>query len=155
MRRIGLLTAVAFAALLPLAAYAEDPTVIASPATLKWAAAPPALPKGAQLAVLFGDPTKEGQFAIRAKFPSGWKIGPHTHPNDESVTVISGTLHIGFGDKPDPAKANTITAGGFFHIPKGTPHYAWVTGATVIQNNSVGPGGYTYINAADDPRNKK
>ena len=34
---------------------------------LKWGEGPPALPKGAQLVVLSGDPGKNGPFAIRLK----------------------------------------------------------------------------------------
>ena len=39
--------------------------------SVKWGPAPPALPPGAQMAVLDGDPSKPGLFTIRAKFPDG------------------------------------------------------------------------------------
>ena len=35
-----------------------------NPDTLKWGPAPPSLPKGAQFAVLFGDPTNLSLFAL-------------------------------------------------------------------------------------------
>ena len=157
MVRIGFLAATAFIALLPLVANAEEPTIIGSPAALKWIAAPPAagLPKGSEIAMLFGDPAKDGQYANRLKLPSGAVIPPHTHPNDENVTVLSGTLHVGLGDKLDRKKATTVTAGGFIRLPKGTAHYAWVTGTTIIQSNNVGPTGRTYVNAADNPNKAK
>jgi len=157
MTRIGFLAATAFVALLPLAAYAEDPTIVGSLSGVKWMAAPPAaaLPKGAEVAMLFGDPAKDGQYANRLRLPSGAVIPPHIHPNDENVTVLSGTLHVGLGDKVDRSKATTVTAGGFIRLPKGTPHYAWATGTTIIQSNGVGPSGRTYLNAADDPRKAK
>jgi hypothetical protein len=44
---------------------------------IKWGAAPPSLPKGAKLVVLFGDPGKAGPFVIRLKSPAGYKIPPH------------------------------------------------------------------------------
>ena len=53
---------------------------------------------GAQMAVIDGDPTKPGPFVIRAKFPAGFKVMPHFHPTDESVTVISGTLAAAMGE---------------------------------------------------------
>ena len=41
---------------------------------LKWGPAPPTLPKGAEIAVLSGDPFKDGVFVIRLKMPSGYKF---------------------------------------------------------------------------------
>ena len=38
---------------------------------LKWSPAPPIFAKGAQMAVLSGDPSKSGQFVIRLKAPAG------------------------------------------------------------------------------------
>lgn len=78
---------------------------------LKWGAAPPAFTAGAQMAVVDGDPAKSGPFVIRAKFPAGYKVMPHFHPTDEHVTVISGTLAAGMGEKWDDAAMKTFTAG--------------------------------------------
>jgi quercetin dioxygenase-like cupin family protein len=154
MKRIALVSIIACATLLPLAAYADSPTVIAAATAVKWVDAPPAagLPKGAQIAPLFGNAASDGQYALRVKVPAGAKFVPHTHPNDENVTVLSGSIHIGLGDKFDRSKATTVKAGGFIHMPKGTPHYAWTTEATVFQSNSVGPSGRTYLNPADAPK---
>ena len=51
----------------------------------------------AQMAVVSGDPAEEGAFRMRVKFPVSYKIPPHSHPNDEVVTVISGDFHVGIG----------------------------------------------------------
>jgi anti-sigma factor ChrR (cupin superfamily) len=40
-----------------------------------------------------------GDFTIRLKMPDGYKVAPHTHPNRENVTVLSGTLKVGMGDQ--------------------------------------------------------
>ena len=48
---------------------------------LKWGPASPALPAGAQGAALVGDPSKEGLYVVRVKFPAGYKVAPHSHPN--------------------------------------------------------------------------
>src|SRR5579862_5906401 len=71
--------------------------IIVTPADVKWQEGPASLTKGAKVAVLEGDPTKEGQFVMRIKLPDGFRIMPHTHPKDERVTVISGTLYLGNG----------------------------------------------------------
>jgi hypothetical protein len=68
---------------------------VISPQDIKWGPAPPSVPPGAQSAVLYGDPGKEGLFAFRLKVPKGYHIAPHTHPKPEIVTVLSGTARLG------------------------------------------------------------
>jgi len=65
---------------------------------LKWGPAPAALPKGAEMAVLSGDPGKAGAFVLRLKMPAGYMIQAHHHPTTEYVTVISGDFALGMGD---------------------------------------------------------
>ena len=137
-------------ALTTSAAFAEEMTV-ATPDALKWGPAPPALPKGAQLAVLAGDPGAKGPYVIRVKVPAGYQVPAHNHPTAENVTVISGTFNIGMGDKLDKKHAQAVKAGGFFYMPPKMNHYAWATSAVVIQINADGPFAITYVNPADDP----
>jgi quercetin dioxygenase-like cupin family protein len=131
MKQLVAITGLAIVALLPLGATADE-FIVGQPGSLKWGAAPPALPKGAQMAILFGDPAKEGQFVYRLKVPAGTKVPAHTHPNDENVTVLSGTFHIGTGDKLDETKGEALKAGGYMHMPKGVQHYAWFSEDTII-----------------------
>lgn len=104
------------------------------------------------MAVLSGDPAKQGIFAVRLKMPAGYKIPAHSHPTDEFVTVISGDLSLGMGDKLDPAKGAALQAGGFANAPAGMNHYAWSKAGAVVQIIAQGPFGMTYVNPADDPR---
>jgi hypothetical protein len=138
---------------------AAQPAAHAAPmvngSDLKWGPAPPAFNAGAQLAVVDGDPGKPGPFVIRVKLPSGFKVMPHWHPTDESVTVISGTLAAGMGEKWDDATMKTFTAGGFARMPKKTPHYVQAKEETIVQVHGVGPFTLTYVNPNDDPRKKK
>ena len=150
--RLGLSLGFALVALAPFGATAEDAHSIVQANDIKWAAAPPALPKGAQIAVLSGDPGKEGPFAVRLKFPAGYKVPPHMHPADENVTVISGAANFGTGDKLDQKKSDALKPGGFMHMPKGMHHFGWFSQETVVQINGSGPFTVTYINPADDPR---
>jgi hypothetical protein len=46
-----------------------------------WHNGPPSLPKGAQIAVLEGDPNKEGPFVFRVKVPDGYRIPPPRTPS--------------------------------------------------------------------------
>jgi quercetin dioxygenase-like cupin family protein len=147
-------TAAVLAVLLPITAAAADDHVMVRPDGLKWAAGPPFLQPGAQFAIVSGDPSKEGLYVLRLKLPAGFKVAPHTHPNDENVTVISGTFNIAMGDKFDDSKAPSLKTGSFAIAPKGMTHYAWVPEETIIQIHGLGPAGITYVNPTDVPRKK-
>ena len=154
MRKIETIIAVAVLAVaIPASVTAAD-HLVTSGEPLAWKPGPAALPAGAQVVVLVGDPAKEGPYILRLKFPAGYKVPAHTHPNDENVTVISGFFNIGMGPKLDETKGQTLKAGGLAHLPKGMQHFAWATQETVIQLHGLGPQGVIYVNPADDPRNK-
>src|SRR5436305_1344858 len=126
-----------------------------SPTTIEWKTGPAALPPGARMAVLEGDPTKEGPFVVRFQFPAGYHIAPHTHPKTERVTVISGTLYLASGEALDRNSAKSLPAGSFGFWPAGMKHTAWSEGETIIQLHGIGPWQINYVNPADDPRNAK
>lgn len=103
-----------------------------------------------------GDPSKDGvPYTLRLKMPNAYRVGPHYHPADENVTVISGTLGIGMGDKFDPAAGQLVKPGGFVFMPKQMHHFAWAKGLTVIQIHGIGPFAFTYLNPGDDRRIQK
>lgn len=122
---------------------------------LKWGPAPPAFPKGAQMAVLAGDPGKTGSFVVRLKMPAGYQIPAHHHPTTEYVTVISGEFHLGMGDKLDTKKGSALNVGGFAAAPAGMNHYAWAGTDAVVQVHAEGPFAIVYANPADDPTRAK
>ena len=123
--------------------------------SLKWQQGPPSLPKGAMVALLEGDPTKEGPFVFRAKLPDGYRVPPHTHPKTERITVISGSFFLGEGDTFDGKKGHAMPAGSYGYWPAGMKHFAWTEGETIIQIHGVGPWTIEYLNPADDPRKAK
>lgn len=117
-----------------------------------WGPVPPALPAGAQIAVLQGNPFGDGVYTIRLKMPRGYTVPPHFHPTDEMVTVISGNLQIGMGDRVDTKKVKSLKPGAFIAASAGMHHYAIARGETVVQVHGQGPFAITYVNAKDDPR---
>jgi quercetin dioxygenase-like cupin family protein len=137
-----------------LPALAADEHTVLAPKDVKWAPGPPSLPKGAEVAMLAGDPSKDGPFVMRLKFPKGYQVPPHTHPKAEVVTVISGTVHVGMGETADKSKAQALVAGGFFAMPPGMQHFVSVDEEAVVQLNGTGPWAVTYVNPKDDPRQK-
>ena len=136
------------------AAVAADDAHMMAPKDMKWGDAPPSLPKGAKLAVLQGDPGKEGPFVIRLMTSGPFKIPPHWHSQAEELTVISGAFYLGLGDAMDTKKATMLPAGGFHYLPAKEHHFAYSKGRTVIQVNGMGPFDITYVNPADDPQKK-
>lgn len=145
--------ALAAAASVPKA-LAQTAHAIVGPNEVKWSPGPPSIPPGAQAAVLYGDPGKEGLFVLRLKLPKGYRLAPHTHPKPEIVTVISGTFRLGMGETADQSKVQPLGAGSFFAMPPGMAHFAFTDEDTVIQLNATGPWTLTYVNPADDPRKK-
>jgi Domain of unknown function (DUF4437) len=154
MHRIAALVAHAVLVATPMVASGADAPadhVFANTADLKWGPVPPVLPKGAKLAVLYGDPGKAGQYVMRLMAPANYKIAPHWHSQAENLTVISGTLNLGDGDKMEMTKAHALKAGGYHYLPGKAHHYAFTTSPTVVQINGEGPFDITYINPDDDP----
>ena len=93
-------------------------------------------------------------FAMRLKFPKGYKIAPLTHPRPEVLTVITGTFRLGMGETADPSKATALPAGSFVALSPGMAHFASADDDTVVQLNSTGPWTLNYVNPGDDPRKK-
>jgi quercetin dioxygenase-like cupin family protein len=132
----------------------EQPSMIGGAKDVKWGPPPPALPPGAKMAVLAGDPAANGLVTVRLKMPAGYKVPPHWHPTDEHVTVLSGSVLLGMGDKLDEAQAKPLTAGGYVVAPANMHHFALTKTGAVIQIHLNGPFGITYVNPADDPSKK-
>jgi quercetin dioxygenase-like cupin family protein len=119
---------------------------------LKWGPAPAVFPKGAEMAVLHGDPAKAGTFVIRLKMPAGYKIAPHWHPTDENITVLAGTFSMGMGETFDANATKPLTPGSYALMPAETHHFGWTKDGATIQLHGVGPFLIYYVNPADDPR---
>ena len=128
--------------------------VFIAPTDIKWGDAPPSLPKGAKVAVLYGDPGKAGPFVIRLMAPTGYRIPPHWHTQDEQLTVVSGMLYIGLGDTFNKRAAHALPRGGFHALPGKEHHYAFANGRTIVQVTGNGPFDINYINPADNPQQK-
>ena len=129
--------------------------VMITPKEIAWQPAPPQLPPGAQLAVLDGDPGGAGTaYTVGIKLPAGYRIPPHWHPMDASVTIVRGVFVMGLGDTFDPARGHELTAGSFMRLSKGVRHFEWTKGETIIYVSGLGPLDTIYVNPADDPRQK-
>jgi len=138
------------------AALAKDPGekwLLYEPGSIEWQVSE-SLPPGAKVAVLEGDPSKEGFFTMRIEMPDGYRVPAHWHPKRERLTILSGTLNLGTGDTFDPKQAKALPAATYSSMPARMTHFGWTTGETVLQLSSMGPWAIHYVNPADDPRRK-
>jgi hypothetical protein len=131
---------------------AQSAHVLVPADKVQWGPAPPALPAGAQISVLEGNPAEKGAVTLRLRFPANYSIPPHWHSMIERVTVLSGALHVGMGDKLDRHASQTLEPGGFVSLPAKMHHFAWTATPTVVQISLEGPFDFFYVNPADDPQ---
>lgn len=118
---------------------AEEAPILLNAEDLAWMPAPDALPAGAEIAVLEGDPTAAGVFTMRLRLPADYRLDTHVHGSDERVTVLSGALVVGLGDEADAGEVVRLTAGGFMVMPPGVEHFAWTDEETILQITTDGP----------------
>jgi len=153
MKQIGMMLLLTATLALSLAAQKSVEHVKTyTPDAIQWGAAPNALPSGAQLAVLEGDPTNPGAYTMRLKMSDGYKLPPHHHLRREHVTVISGAFKVVMGDTFDEGKMNEFAPGSFAYLAPTVHYYAMAKGETVIQLHGTSPWEIIYVNPADDPR---
>lgn len=132
---------------------APMPHIMVMPSELQWAEVP-SLPPGAKIAVIEGPMSEAVPFTVRIKLPANYKIPAHWHPGIEHVTVISGTFHMGTGDKLDTSKGKALSTGSVAIMQPKTTHFAWTNDETIVQIHGMGPWAINYVNPADDPRKK-
>lgn len=126
-----------------------------TPSQLKWNDAPEVAP-GSKIAVIEGDLKGAGPFTFRGKLPPKSRIGVHTHPQIEHVTVLSGTFYFALGDKFDEKKVKAYGPGSALVIPAGAPMYALTKNQeAVLQIHGTGPWGMSYLNPSEAPGKKK
>jgi pimeloyl-ACP methyl ester carboxylesterase len=108
---------------------------------------------GIETVVLKGNPDQPGVYTIMLRVPAHTQIAAHSHRDDRVAAVISGTWHIGYGDKFDGARLKALPPGSFYTEPPGRTHFA-ETGdeAVVVQITGFGPSSTEYVDSAQDPR---
>jgi uncharacterized RmlC-like cupin family protein len=144
-----------FAVMAVAPAFAQSAHVLVPADKVQWAPAPSALPPGAEISVLEGNPGAAGPVTLRLKFPANYSIPAHWHSMTERVTVLSGALHVGMGDKLDRKASQTLEPGGFVSLPAKMHHFAWTASPTIVQISLEGPFDIFYINPAEDPQQKQ
>lgn len=107
--------------------------------SLKWEAYAPGSPL--QVAPLWGDRTKPGEYAILLKMPAGLEAGRHSHTNDYHGLTIQGTwVHTNDGD----STPHELGPGGFAFQPGKQVHNDVCKGTTdcIVLIHQMGPGDF-------------
>jgi quercetin dioxygenase-like cupin family protein len=101
--------------------------------------------RGVSVAVLNGDPAR-GAYTMRVRFAPGTKVPAHMHPDERTVTVLSGTYRFGLGDRFANEALQDYTTGTVIVVPANTAHFsaAGAEGA-IVQESGVGPTGATVV----------
>lgn len=85
-------------------------------------------------------------YVLYVKYMAGARSAPHTHPDERTVTVVSGTFYAGSGAKFDDAKLTALKPGSIIVIPAGVPRYGWAKeGEVILQEAGRGPSGTTML----------
>ena len=100
---------------------------------------------GIRTRVLKGDPDQSGPYTIQLNVPANTTIQAHTHPDDRSAVVVSGTWYFGYGSHFDEKQLKALTPGSFYTEPPNDSHFAR-TGNTpvVLMISGFGPSGTKY-----------
>jgi quercetin dioxygenase-like cupin family protein len=140
IKQVGLTSLLVYAvAITGVHAQSSGESLAIMPGEIVWKAPPTGV--GLETAVLYGDPTKAGPYVLRARFPAGFKLMPHFHPDEwRTGVVLSGVYYFGLGEQWDETKLRPYPAGTFFSEPKGRPHFAWAKdGEVIVQFTAMGP----------------
>lgn len=146
MRRFLTIVTLAASAVSPALPGGEEPVVL-EPEDLRWTRRE----SGVQVAVLQGDPSAEGTFTLRLRYPAGYRKEPHFHPRDAYVTVLEGSYYRAYGNTFDESKGIPLTPGTFSVNPAEVAHYEWTTEPALIQVTAVGPWTTVYVDPEGNP----
>jgi quercetin dioxygenase-like cupin family protein len=146
------IVAIAFAVALVHVAIGETSGVIALvPHEMHWSPQGGFAMPGMEQANLVGDPKKPGPYTLRLKFPAGYRLAPHTHPDAREVTILSGTFYTGYGERWDNASLKELPAGSFYTEPANLAHFIEVREPVLIQVSGVGPSTRKFLETAATP----
>jgi uncharacterized RmlC-like cupin family protein len=133
---------------------AKPPQQRLIPKEIRWPASAPAAgtsnAAGIQTVVLKGDPTKAGLYTLMLKVPPNVKIQSHSHGDDRTAVVVSGTWYFSYGREFNESALKELPAGRFYTESPKVDHFAMTKGqGATIEVTGCGPSSTDYV----DPKN--
>jgi quercetin dioxygenase-like cupin family protein len=129
--------------------------VVITPAEMKWTTQGAYAQPGMEQLNLIGDPAKPGPYTLRLKFPRGYRVAPHSHPDAREVTILSGVFATGYGEKFDEAKLHVLPAGSFYTEPANLPRYIEIKEDVILQVSGAGPSSRRFVETSGWANGKK
>ena len=81
-----------------------------------------------------GDMDKPGEpFVIRIHHDAGYVVLPHTHPEDENITVLTGSWALGMGSRVNMSELERMEQGALGFVPKKMAHFGYAKVETMLQ----------------------
>lgn len=122
-----------------------------TPDQLEWRPSPRVT--GLENAALIGSSKEAGPYVERVRFPPNFVVQPHTHPEERTYTILSGTWYIGWGEEFDESKLQALPAGSFYVEPPGKPHFvATKDEAVIFQLSGMGPTATSFVDPSHAPK---
>lgn len=111
---------------------------------------------GIRTTTLSGDPSAAGPYTIEIRVPAHTQIAAHSHRDDRSAVVVSGTWYFGYGSKATRADTKALHPGSFYTEPGNKPHFA-MTGdePAVVYITGVGPTSTVYVDSLPPAQRKR
>ena len=76
---------------------------------------------------------------IRIHRDAGHVVLPHTHPQDENITVVKGRWSLGMGRRFSQSALEPMELGAYGFVPKKMAHFGWSKTETILQVHGIGP----------------
>ena len=110
---------------------------------------------GIRTTVLAGNPKGSSFYTIMLQVPPNTRIPAHTHRDERSAVVASGTWYFGYGAKAEDGGTKALGPRSFYTEAANVAHYAR-TGAepVVLYISGLGPTDTQYVAAEDDPHQR-
>lgn len=97
-------------------------------------------PAGVSFSVVYGNPTKSEHYVMLVKYPPHFKAIPHSHPIEQVVTVIEGTIYSGLGDEFNENELKPFGPGSVFTEPLNTAHFSLTKEkGAIVSITGIGP----------------
>ena len=104
-----------------------------------WGPCPATLPPGCELALLEGNLGSADLFTVRFRTTGDFHLAAHTHPKDERVTILEGTVAVAFGLGAQREEATEFGPGDYYVNARDAVHTVWLEGPTILQITGIGP----------------
>ncbi len=100
---------------------------------------------GTKYALLEGS-REVGLFSYAFFIPAGFWDAPHWHSQEARVFVVSGALHLGYGQQHEPDLLKVYGAGSYLLVPANAKHFDGSFEDTLIFGVAQGQWRTHYVN---------